>query len=341
MVRDGGFVRGELQPLAQLTFIEAIRTALADAMTDDDRVVVLGEDVGIKGGVFLATDGLLARFGEARVIDTPIAEAAVAGLAIGMALHGLRPVAEIQFADYIHPAIDQILNEAARFRYRSNGDWSCPIVVRAPFGGGVHGALYHSQCTEALFTSTPGLKVVIPSTPEDAKGLLLAAIDDPDPVIFFEHKQLYRSLRSEVPEDRYIVPIGSAAIRRTGTDVSVFTYGLMVHQSLTAAEEVAADGIDVEVVDLRTLYPLDRATILESVHKTGKALIVHEDNLTGGIGGEIGALIAEHAFEYLDAPVRRLGAPDVPAIPFNAQLEAHYMLNPEKIARAIDSLAAY
>src|SRR6266511_2120425 len=307
--------------MPQMNMIEAIRSALADAMAEDERVFVLGEDVAVKGGVFLAADGLLKRYGEDRVVDMPIAEAAIVGVAIGASLHGLRPVAEIQFADYIHPAIDQILNEAARFRYRSNGDWSCPIVVRAPFGAGVHGALYHSQSAEALFASTPGLKVVAPSTPYDAKGLLIAAIRDPDPVIFFEHKQLY--------------------LLRRGEHVSLYTYGLMAHYSLAAAEQVADEGIGVEVIDLRTLYPLDKAAILQSVRKTGKALIVHEDNLTGGLGGEIGAIIAEHAFEHLDGPVRRLASPDVPAVAFNDELEAHFMLNPEKIAAAIRDLAAY
>src|SRR5215216_6374766 len=288
--------------MPQLNMVEAIRSALDDVLAEDERVIVLGEDVAVKGGVFLATDGLLKRYGEQRVIDMPIAEAAIVGVAIGASLYGLRPVAEIQFADYIHPAIDQILNEAARFRYRSNGEWSCPIVVRAPFGAGVHGGFYHSQSVEALFASTPGIKVVAPSTPYDAKGLLIAAIRDPDPVVFFEHKQLYRMQRAEVP---------------------------------------ATVGISVEVIDLRTLYPLDTAAILASVKKTGKALIVHEDNLTGGLGGEIGALIAEHAFEYLDAPVRRLASPDLPAVAFNDDLEAHFMLNSEKIAAAIRDLAAY
>ena len=327
--------------MPELTFIEAIRSAMADAMADDPAVFILGEDIGIKGGVFLATDGLYQQFGAQRVIDTPIAEISVVGMAIGAALHGLRPVAEIQFADYMHPAIDQIINEAAKFRYRSNGDWTCPIVVRAPFGAGIHGGFYHSQSSEALFTSTPGLKVVIPSTSYDAKGLLIAAIRDPDPVIFFEHKQLYRSQRGEVPAGVYTVPLGSAATRRPGTDISLYTFGLMAHYSLTAAEQVAAEGISVEVIDLRTLYPLDKALILESVKKTGKALIVHEDNLTGGVGGEISAIIAEHAFEYLDGPVRRLASPDVPAVAFNDDLENHYMLNPDKIAAAIRDLAAY
>jgi 2-oxoisovalerate dehydrogenase E1 component beta subunit len=327
--------------MPELTFIEAIRTTLAAAMAADERVMVLGQDVGVKGGVFLATDGLLAQFGAARVIDMPIAEAGIVGAAIGAALHGMRPVAEIQFADYIHPAIDQILNEAARFRYRSNGDWSCPIVVRAPFGAGIHGALYHSQSTEALFTSTPGLKVVIPATPHDAKGLLAAAIRDPDPVLFFEHKGLYRSQRGEVPATSYTIPLGSASTVRAGNDLSVFTFGLMVHYCLQAAQTLALEGINAEVIDLRTLAPLDRNAILASVQKTSRALVVHEDNLTGGVGGEIAALIAEHAFEDLDAPVRRLGAPDVFSAPFNDQLEAHFMLDPAKILAAMRSLAAY
>jgi 2-oxoisovalerate dehydrogenase E1 component beta subunit len=327
--------------MPQLNMVEAIRSALADALAEDERVFVLGEDVAVKGGVFLATDGLLKQYGERRVVDMPIAEAAIVGIAIGASLHGLRPVAEIQFADYIHPAIDQILNEAARFRYRSNGDWSCPIVVRAPFGAGVHGGFYHSQSVEALFASTPGIKVVAPSTPYDAKGLLIAAIRDPDPVVFFEHKQLYRMQRAEVPEGSYSVPLGQAAVRRAGADISLYTYGLMAHFSLAAAELAAAAGISVEVIDLRTLYPLDTVAILASVKKTGKALIVHEDNLTGGLGGEIGALIAEYAFEYLDGPVRRLAAPDLPAVAFNDDLEAHFMLNPAKIAAAIRDLAAY
>jgi 2-oxoisovalerate dehydrogenase E1 component beta subunit len=327
--------------MPDMTFIDAIRSAMYDEMAADPSVIVLGEDVAQKGGVFLATDGLLAAYGDHRVIDMPIAEISVVGVAIGAALHGLRPIAEIQFADYIHPAIDQILNEAALFRYRSAGEWTCPIVVRAPFGAGIHGGLYHSQSSEALFTSTPGLKVVIPSTPYDAKGLLIAAIRDPDPVVFFEHKQLYRTQRGEVPAGSYTVPIGTAAVRREGRDLSLFTYGLMTHFSAQAAEQVAADGIHVEVVDLRTLYPLDRRAILDSVKKTGKALIVHEDNLTGGIGGEISALIVEHAFEYLDGPVRRLAAPDVPPVAFAEPLEDHYMLNPAKIAAAIRDLAAH
>lgn len=327
--------------MPEMTFIDAIRSAMHDAMAADPAVMVLGEDVGVKGGVFLATDGLYERFGELRVVDTPIAEISIVGLAIGAALVGMRPIAEIQFADYILPAVDQILNEAALFRYRSNGDWFCPIVVRAPYGAGIHGALYHSQSNEALFASTPGLKCVIPSTPYDAKGLLIAAIRSPDPIVYFEHKGLYRTIRGEVPEGIYTEPIGRAVVRRAGSDLSLFTYGLMTHYSLTAAERVAADGISVEVVDLRTIYPLDRETILASARKTGKVLIVHEDSLSGGIGGEVSAIIAEHAFEWLDAPIRRLASPDVPAVAFNDDLEAAFMLNPDKIEAAVRALAAY
>lgn len=327
--------------MPEMSYIDAIRDAMHEAMAEDPNVIVLGEDVAVKGGVFLATDGLLGAYGDKRVIDMPIAEISVVGVAIGAALHGLRPIAEIQFADYIHPAIDQILNEAALFRYRSAGEWTCPLVVRAPFGAGIHGGLYHSQSSEALFTSTPGLKVVIPSTPYDAKGLLIAAVRDPDPVIFFEHKRLYRSQRGDVPNGTYTVPLGKATVRRQGRDLSLYTYGLMQHYALQAADAVAADGISVEVIDLRTLYPLDRDLILQSVKRTGKALIVHEDNLTGGVGGEISALIAEYAFEHLDGPVRRLASPDVPPVAFAEPLEAHYMLTPAKIATAIRDLAAY
>jgi 2-oxoisovalerate dehydrogenase E1 component beta subunit len=324
-----------------MTYIDAIRSAMTEEMARDDNVIVLGEDVGQKGGVFLATDGLFKRFGEHRVIDTPIAEISIVGLAIGAALHGLRPIAEIQFADYIHPAIDQILNEAAVFRYRSNGDWDCPIVVRTPFGAGIHGGLYHSQSTESLFTSTPGLTVVVPSSAYDAKGLLIAAIRSPNPVVFFEHKALYRSIKEEVPDGTYTVPLRQCRILRQGEHLTVFTYGLMAHYCLQAAEALHADGISVQVVDLRTLYPLDKDGILDSARKTGKVLIVHEDNLTGGIGGEVSAMIAEHAFEDLDAPIRRLASWDIPPVAFNDDLEAYYMLNPKKIEAAMRSLAAY
>jgi 2-oxoisovalerate dehydrogenase E1 component beta subunit len=308
-------------------------------MQRDERVLVMGEDVE-EGGVFRATEGFLAEFGPGRVIDTPLAESVIVGVAIGAALNGMRPVAEIQFADFIYPAMDQIVSEAARMRYRSNGAFSCPMVIRAPCGGGIHGALYHSQNVEALFAHVPGLKVVTPSTPHDAAGLLKAAIRDDDPVLFFEHKKTYRSIKGEVPEQDYVLPIGKANAVRQGKDVSIFTYGLAVHQCLEAAEALAQE-VSVEVVDLCTLAPLDKEAILESVRKTGKALIVHEDNLTGGIGGEVAAIIAEEAFDYLDGPVLRLAMPDVPAVPYSPPLEEYCLLNPDKIAAAIRKLAGY
>ncbi len=310
-------------------------------MARDPRVWVLGEDVGRKGGVFLATEGLYAEFGEARVLDTPLAESSIVGVAIGAAMNGLIPVAEIQFADFIHPAFDQIVSEAARIRYRSNGDFSCPIVVRAPYGGGVHGGLYHSQSVEAFYAHVPGLKVVIPSSPEDAKGLLKSAVRDPDPVMYFEHKKCYRLIKGEIPEGDYVTPIGPAAVRRPGTTITCVAWGLMVHYCLEAAGTVAGEGVEVEVVDLRTLRPLDRETILGSVAKTGRAMVVYEDNLTGGFGAEIAAVIAGEGFESLDAPVLRVAAPDVPGMPFNKVQEDAYMPSPEKIATAMRGLASY
>jgi len=327
--------------VAVKTIIETIRDTLHEEMGRDERVIVLGEDVGVRGGVFGATQGLYEKFGEARVIDTPLAEASIVGVAIGAALNGMRPVAEIQFADFIHPAFEQIVNEAARIRYRSNGAFSCPIVIRVPYGGGVHGALYHSQCIEAFFTHVPGLKVVAPATPYDAKGLLKAAIRDPDPVLFLEHKKTYRLIKGEVPDEDYIVPIGTAAVRRRGRDLTIYAYGLMLHHCLEAAAVVSREGIEAEVVDLRSLQPLDEETVLESVQKTGKALIVYEDNGFMGYGAEVAALIAEKAFEYLDGPVTRLAGPFVPAMPYSPPLEAAFMLHPDKIAAAIRELAAY
>jgi 2-oxoisovalerate dehydrogenase E1 component beta subunit len=327
--------------MTEMRMIEAVRLAMAEEMERDDRVMVLGEDVGRKGGVFGATDGLYARFGEARVLDTPLAESAIVGVAIGAALNGLIPVAEIQFADFIHPAFDQIVSEAARTRYRSNGDWSVPIVIRTPFGGGVHGGLYHSQSIEAFYAHVPGLKVVVPSTPSDAHGLLKAAIRDPDPVLFLEHKKVYRLVAEEVPAGEHLVSIGPAVVRRPGTKLSCFAWGLMTHYCLEAASELEREGVDVEVVDLRTLSPLDRDAILESVRKTGKAMVVHEDNLTGGFGAEVSAIISEHAFDALDGPVIRVAAPDIPAMPFNGPQEEFFMPSPTKIAEAMRQLAAY
>ncbi len=327
--------------MSEMRMIEAVRAAMTEEMERDERVLVMGEDVGRKGGVFGATDGLYARFGEARVLDTPLAESGIVGVAIGAALNGMIPIAEIQFADFIHPAFDQIVSEAARTRYRSNGDWNVQMVIRAPFGGGVHGGLYHSQSIEAFYAHVPGLKVVVPSMPSDAHGLLKSAIRDPDPVLFLEHKKVYRLVAEEVPNGDHLVAIGPAAVRRDGTKLSCFAWGLMTHYCMQAAEELAGDGIDVEVVDLRTLAPLDRDTILASVRKTGKAMVVHEDNLTGGFGAEVAAIIAQHAFDDLDGPVVRVAAPDVPAMPFNTPQEDFFMPSPAKIAKAMRELAAY
>ncbi len=326
--------------MAILTLVESVRQALLEEMAVDSSVIVLGEDVGVHGGVFRATDGLLKQFGENRVIDTPLAELGIAGVAIGAAMNGLRPVAEIQFADYIHPAYDQIVNEAAKIRYRSNGTFSCPVVFRAPFGAGVHGGLYHSQSVEALFFHVPGLKIVIPSTPYDCKGLLKSAIRDDDPVLFFEHKKSYRRLRGEVPEEDYIVPLGKADIKRQGRDVSIITYGVGVHLALEASERLASEGIDVEILDLRTILPLDTDAIKASVVRTSKVLILHEDNKTGGIGAEVAALIADECFEELDGPIMRLAAADT-HIPYAPALEEAILPNAEDVVVAVRRLAEY
>jgi 2-oxoisovalerate dehydrogenase E1 component beta subunit len=321
--------------------LQAIHDAIDEEMARDDRVILLGQDVGLRGGVFRVTEGLIGRYGEERIIDTPLAESAIIGVAIGASLGGYRPIAEIQFADFIWPAFDQIVSEAARMRYRSHGDWGCPLVIRTPYGAGIHGGLYHSQSIEATFAHVPGLKVVAPATPADAKGLLKSAIRDPDPVLFLEHKRTYRLIKDEVPDDDYAIPLGKAAIRRSGRDLTVLTYGMMVHDSLKAAETLAAEGIEAEVIDLRTIAPLDKPAILESVGRTHKAMIVHEDSLTGGFGGEIAAILASEAFDALDGPVVRVAAPDAPATPFNSYLEELYLPNTDKIARAMRELAAY
>ena len=323
------------------TFIEAIRAALAEEMRRDPSIIVLGEDVGVTGGVFLATDGLQAEFGADRVMDTPLSESLIVGAAIGAAVNGLRPIPEIQFADFIMPAFNQIVSEAARLRYRSNGAFGCPITIRAPYGGGVHGALYHSQSVEAFFAHVPGLKVVIPSTPYDAKGLLRSAIRDPDPVLFFEHKRMYRSVRGEVPDGEYTVPLGQAQVTRAGTNVTVVAYGLMAHEALGAAGLVEPEGISAEVIDVRTLRPLDTDTILASVRRTGKCVVVYEDNRFGGYGAEIAAMLAEEAFDYLDGPILRVAGPEVPGVPYSAGLERWFMVDQDRIATGIRALAAY
>lgn len=328
--------------MAEITLIEGIRQAMDEELARDERVFIVGEDVGPRGGVFRATLDLFDKYGPDRVIDSPLAELSIVGIGVGAALYGARPICEIQFADFIHPAFNQIVNEAAKMCYRSNGEWTVPMVIRAPYGGGIGGGLYHSQSVEAFFTHVPGLKVVIPSTPYDAKGLLKSAVRDPNPVMFFEPKKGYRLIRGEVPEDEeLLVPIGESKVTRGGSDLSVFAYGMMHYYCLQAAEQVASEGIDVEVVDIRTLLPIDMDTLLASVDKTGKALIVYEDNLTGGYGAEIAARLADQAFTMLDAPVKRLAGPDIPAMPYSHPLQDWFMPDPEKIATAIRDLASY
>jgi 2-oxoisovalerate dehydrogenase E1 component beta subunit len=329
--------------MTEKNLVRAIRDALHDEMADDERIVLLGEDVGARGGVFRISDGWMSEFGESRVIDTPLAESGLVGVAIGMALHGLLPVAEIQFADFIHPAFDQIVSEAARLRYRSNGDFGCPLVIRAPCGGGIHGALYHSQSIELFYAHVPGLKVVMPSTPADAAGLLRSSIRDPDPVLFLEHKKAYRAVKGDVPDTYYTTPIGAADVKREGDDMTVVSYGYSLHQCLDAAVRLEGDeSCSVEVVDVRTLAPLDTETILASVRKTSKVMVVYEDNRTYGAGAEIASTIAEQAMFDLDAPIVRVGGPDIPAMPFAAPLE-HFYLEPEPdhVYRAMLALARY
>jgi 2-oxoisovalerate dehydrogenase E1 component subunit beta len=328
--------------MAELNILEAIRTAMDEELERDPNVMVLGEDVGKKGGVFGATEGLFAKYGEKRVLDTPLTEGMIAGAAAGAAIYGLRPIAEMQFADFVYPAFNQIVSEISRMRYRSNGAFGLPMVIRMPYGGGVHGALYHSQSNEAYFTSTVGLKVVAPGTPADAKGLLKASVRDPDPVMFFEHKKTYRLFKAEVPDGNHIVPIGSAEVARSGKDLSIFCYGYMRTCALEAAEILARDdGVEAEIVDLRTLRPLDTATVAASVARTGKALVVHEANRFGGFGAEVAAWIAQECFEQLDGPVTRLAGPEVPGVPFHHVLEDWFMLDSAKIVDAARTLAAY
>ncbi|MGH2680156.1 MAG: alpha-ketoacid dehydrogenase subunit beta [Actinomycetota bacterium] len=315
--------------MSEKNVVTAIRDALHDEMADDERIVLLGEDVGARGGVFRISQGWLEEFGEQRVIDTPLAESGIVGIAIGMALHGLLPIAEIQFADFIHPAFDQVVSEAARLRYRSNGDFGVPMVIRTPCGGGIHGALYHSQSIEAFYAHIPGLKVVMPSTPSDAAGLLRSAIRDPDPVLFLEHKKTYRAIKGEVADDAFLTPIGVADVKREGDDLTCVSYGYSLHLCLEAAQRLEDDeDVSVEVVDVRTLAPLDVDAIVNSVRKTSKAMVVYEDNRTYGAGAEIASTIAEQALYDLDAPIVRIGGPDIPAMPFAAPLE-HFFMEPE------------
>jgi 2-oxoisovalerate dehydrogenase E1 component beta subunit len=321
-----------------LTYLEAIRQAMLEEMERDPRVFVLGEDVGTYGGAFRVTAGFLEKFGEARVIDTPISESAIVGAAIGASLMGMRPIAEMQFIDFISGAFDQLVNYAAKSRYR----WGAgvPMVVRGPCGGGVHGGPFHSQNPEAYFMNVPGLKIVAPATPRDAKGLMTAAIRDPDPVIYLEHKFLYRRLKEDVPEGEVSVPIGQARLAREGRDVSVISYAAMLHVALEAAEAAEQDGISVEVLDLRTLLPLDEDAVLATARKTGKVIVLHEATRTGGPGGEVAALVAEQAFEHLDGPVVRVAPPDTP-VPYSPPLEEFFLPNVEKVGKAIRALHDY
>ena len=325
--------------MTEMTVIQAIRSTLEEEMAADDRVFILGEDVEA-GGVFRATEGLAPKF-PGRVIDSPLAESSIIGISIGAAHYGLRPVAEIQFADFIHAGFDQLCSEASRWCYRTRGDAWLPMVVRTPWGGGVHGGQHHSQSIEAYYTHLPGIKVVAPAFPADYRSLLKASIADPNPVLFLEHKRIYRMFKQEMDGAPAETVLGRARVCRRGEDLTIIAYGFMLHESLAAAEALAPEGIECTVVDLLTLQPLDVATVLETARATGKVLIVHEDTLTGGFGGEIAALIAEHAFEYLDAPVRRLAAPDVPAMPYHHAMESFFMPDREKIAAAARELAAY
>ena len=327
--------------MAEKTLVQAIHDTLWDEMKRDDRVVVLGEDVGARGGVFRVTMGFLDEFGDERVLDTPLDENLIAGVSIGMAIDGLRPVAEMQFADFSFPGFNQIIQEAARIRYRSNGDFTVPMVMRAPYGGGVHGALYHSQSVEAFYAHVPGLKVVVPSTPHDAKGMLNEAMDDPDPVIFLEHKKCYRLIKGEVPDERYTIPFGKAEVRRKGSDITVVSYGLLHHFAVEAAERLSGDGIEAEVIDLRSIYPLDIETVLNSVSKTNKVMVVYEDNKFLGAGAEVAAQIAENALFELDAPIVRIGGPHVPAMPYAPTLEHWFLPDVDVLEQEMRKLAEF
>lgn len=327
--------------MKKTTYIEAITQALYEEMERDERVFLIGEDIGIYGGVFKATKGLQDRFGAERVIDAPISEVYIAGGSVGAAMVGLRPVPEIQFADFITPSMDQIIQQMAKMRYRSGGQWTCPMTIRVCCGGDISGGLYHSQINEQWFFSQPGLIVVMPATVYDAKGLLKSAIRGDDPVIYFEHKRLYRWIKEEIPEEDFTVPIGKAAVRKEGNDITVVSYGYMYHRSLEAAQALEKEGKSVEVIDLRTLLPWDRETIFESVKKTSRVVLVQESSKTGGVMGEIGAAIAEEMFDYLDAPVSRVCGLDVPAVPFAPPMEHFFLPNAEKITRVIQKVLEY
>lgn len=328
--------------MTEMTYLEAINCGIDEEMGRDDKVVIFGEDVGgEKGGVFGVTKGLAAKYGDRRVFNTPLTEIAIGGLGVGLGLVGYHAIGEFQFADYILPAVNQIQSEAARMRYRTKGDWTCPIVYRAPFGGGVRGGFYHSQSTEKIFAGQPGLRVVTPSNPYDAKGMIKSAIRSEDPVLFYEHKRLYRMLKEDVPEEDYLVPLDKANVVREGTDLTVIGYGLVLQHALNSAEKLAEEGIETEVVDVRSLYPLDKETLVNAAKKTGKVLLVTEDNKEGALISEIAATIAEEALFDLDAPIQRLAGPDSPDMPYALGLEREFIVDEDKVFAAMKSLAEF
>lgn len=324
--------------MKEIAYLEAIKEALDEEMARDPSVFILGEDVGVYGGAFRVTEGFIEKYGEWRVLDTPLAESGFTGAAIGAALVGMRPVVEMQFADFISCAFDQLVNVAAKNHYRWGA--ATPIVVRAPFGGNIHGGAYHSQCIEGFFSNVPGLKIVAPSTAYDAKGLLKAAIRDNDPVIYCEHKYLYRRIKDSIPEEDYVVPIGKARVALDGKDVSIITYGAMVHTALEAAQTLGGNGISCEIIDLRTLLPLDKKAILNTVKKTSKVVVLHEQTKTGGIGAEVSALMSEYCFDYLDGPIIRVAAPDTP-VPYSAQMEEVFIPQTKDVIDAVETLMRY
>lgn len=328
--------------MVMMTYLEAINKGIEEEMSRDEKVVIFGEDVGgVKGGVFGATKGLAEKFGDQRCFNTPLTEAEIGGLAVGLGLVGYRAIGEFQFADYILPAVNQIISEASRMRYRTKGDWTVPIVYRTPYGGGVRGGLYHSQSTEKVLFGQPGLRIVTPSSVYDAKGLIKAAIRSDDPVLFYEHKRLYRLLKAEIPEEDYVVPLDKANVVREGTDITVIGYGMVLQHALKAAEKLSQEGVEAEVVDVRSLYPLDKDTLVKAAKKTGKVLLVTEDNKEGSIMSEIAAIIAEEALFDLDAPIKRLAGPDVPSMPYALNLERAFLVDEEKVYQAMLELAEF
>ena len=328
--------------MPELTYLEALNQGILEEMARDEKVVIFGEDVGgVKGGVFGVTKGLAERFGDDRCFNTPLTEAQIGGLAVGLGLIGYRAIGEFQFADYILPAVNQLISEASRMRYRTKGDWTAPIVYRTPYGGGIRGGFYHSQSTEKVLYGQPGLRIVTPSNPYDAKGLIKAAIRSDDPVLFYEHKRLYRLLKAEVPEEDYVVPLDKAEIVREGSDITVIAYGMMLVHAQNAAEKLAKEGIEAEIVDVRSLYPLDKETLVKAAKKTGKVLLISEDNKEGAIISEIAALIAEEALFYLDAPIQRLAGPDVPSMGYALNLEREFLVNETDVIEAMRDLAEF